>query len=286
MQQNDKIIAGFHKDYTSDRAYSSKMLNLMNSLKNREMNKNKVTVVTVVFNNIGGIRATIESVINQTLPCEYIIIDGESTDGTVDIIKEYDAYIDYWVSKPDNGIYDAMNKGIKAATGEWILFMNSGDTFHNEYVLERIFSQSYNDNVGVIWGNTDLYREGKYVTKYKNRPFYEHLSTAFRGVGICHQSTFVRTSLAKQLMFDTSYRITADFNMMYLIYKQGYTFVHNPITISHFDLSGVSSTNASKIFLTETKRVIHNKYNRLYYWCQFIYYIKIKKIAKRILGRK
>ena len=182
------------------------------------MKKSKVTVVTVVFNNKDGIRETIESVINQTLPCEYIIIDGGSTDGTVDIIKEYDTQIDYWVSEPDNGIYDAMNKGIKVATGEWILFMNSGDTFHNEYVLERIFSQSYNEKVGVIWGNTDLYRDGRYVTKYKNRPFYEHLSTAFRGVGICHQSTFVRTSLAKQLMFDTSYKISADFNMMYLIY--------------------------------------------------------------------
>ena len=250
------------------------------------MKKSKVTVVTVVFNNKDGIRGTIESVINQTFPLEYIIIDGGSTDGTVDIIKEYDAQIDYWVSEADNGIYDAMNKGIKAATGEWILFMNSGDTFHNEYVLERIFSQSYNDNVGVIWGNTDLYRDGRYVTKYKNRPFYEHLSTAFRGVGICHQSTFVRTSLAKQLMFDTSYRITADFNMMYLIYKQGYTFVYNPITISHFDLSGISSTKVSKIFIAETKRVIHYKYNRLYYWGYVYIYHKLKKFAKYHLGRK
>lgn len=250
------------------------------------MKKSKVTVVTVVFNNKDGIRETIESVINQTLPCEYIIIDGGSTDGTVDIIKEYDTQIDYWVSEPDNGIYDAMNKGIKVATGEWILFMNSGDTFHNEYVLERIFSQSYNEKVGVIWGNTDLYRDGRYVTKYKNRPFYEHLSTAFRGVGICHQSTFVRTSLAKQLMFDTSYKISADFNMMYLIYKQGYTFVHNPTTVSNFDISGISATSASNILMSEKKRVIHHKYNRLYYWWYQYVYRYIKKFAKHLLGRK
>lgn len=248
---------------------------------------NKITIVTISLNTVKDIENTILSVINQTYPhVEYIVIDGKSNDGTIDIIKKYNEKISYWLSEPDKGIYDAMNKGIKAATGEWILFMNSGDTFHNEYVIEHIFSQSYNDDVGVIWGNADLYREGKYVTKYKNRPFYKHLSTAFRGVGICHQSTFVRTTLAKQLMFDTSYKICADFNMMYLIYKQGYIFIHNPITISHFDLSGISSTNASKIFIHETKRVINNKYNHLYY-CIYIYiYSRIKRFAKYLLGRK
>ena len=173
-----------------------------------------------------------------------------------------------------------MNKGIKAATGEWILFMNSGDTFHNEYVVERIFSQSYNDNVGVIWGNTDLYRDGKYIAKLKNTPFYKHLSTAFLGKGICHQSLFTRTVLAKKFMFDTSYKICADFDMMYRIYKKGYKFAYIPIVISHYDITGISSMNTSNISLAENKRIIHHKYNRLYYWGYLYIYIKIKKNCK------
>mgnify|MGYP001033420933 FL=1 len=103
-----------------------------------------ISVVTVSYNAVLTIEQTILSVINQTYPnVEYIIIDGGSTDGTVDIIKKYADKIAYWVSEPDKGIYDAMNKGGLKATGDFIQFLNAGDWFENEHVIEKIFKDWY-----------------------------------------------------------------------------------------------------------------------------------------------
>jgi len=101
-----------------------------------------ITVITVVLNGEKALEETIKSVISQTYPnVEYIIIDGGSTDGTLDIIKKYEDYIDYWVSEPDKGIYDAMNKGVDLTTGQWINFINAGDRFYDEDLIEEIFSK-------------------------------------------------------------------------------------------------------------------------------------------------
>ena len=121
------------------------------------MNNSKITVITVVYNCHDTIEATILSVINQTYDnVEYIIIDGGSKDGTVDVIKKYQDQINYWVSEPDEGIYEAMNKGIDKASGDWINFMNSGDSFTSDKVLNSIFaSDNYiimpvNKRIGII----------------------------------------------------------------------------------------------------------------------------------------
>ena len=106
------------------------------------MNSPLISVVTVSYNAVDTIERTILSVLNQTYSdIEYIIIDGGSTDGTVDLIKKYADKITYWVSEPDQGIYDAMNKGIDVATGEWINFMNSGDSFYRQDVLSSLFDK-------------------------------------------------------------------------------------------------------------------------------------------------
>ena len=117
-----------------------------------------ISIVTVSYNAVLTIEQTILSVINQTYPnVEYIIIDGGSTDGTVDIIKKYADKIAYWVSEPDKGIYDAMNKGGLKATGDFIQFLNAGDWFENEYVIEKIFKDWYK-RVDVIYGDMIIRR--------------------------------------------------------------------------------------------------------------------------------
>ena len=119
-------------------------------------NNAKISIVTINYNNPSGLKKTIESVVNQTWKnFEYIIIDGGSTNGDVDIIKSFDNQIDYWVSEPDKGIYNAMNKGIKKATGDFIIFINSGDNFTNSSVLEEVQSKLTSD-FDIYYG--DYYR--------------------------------------------------------------------------------------------------------------------------------
>lgn len=116
----------------------------------------KVSVITVVYNNSKGLERTIQSVLAQTYDSmEFIIIDGGSKDGTVDVIKKNENRIDKWLSEPDKGIYDAMNKGVKMATGEWLCFMNSGDCFVDGMVLQRIFMNTINGDIAFLY--SDIY---------------------------------------------------------------------------------------------------------------------------------
>ena len=162
------------------------------------MEVNRVTIITISYNAVLGIERTINSVITQTYSnLQYIIIDGGSTDGTVDIIKKYADKIDYWVSEPDSGIYYAMNKGIAIADGDWINFMNAGDYFVDRNVIEQIFQHNIECTDNVIYGNT--------IGKYKHgfiseKP--EPLVVMNKRLPFCHQSVFVKEQLIKSMPFD------------------------------------------------------------------------------------
>ncbi|RZK61390.1 MAG: glycosyltransferase, partial [Pedobacter sp.] len=118
----------------------------------------KLTVITIVYNNVRDIERTINSVLNQTYPkIEYIIIDGKSTDGTLDIIEKYRSKISKIVSEPDKGIYDAMNKGLALATGDYVLFMNSGDEIYDETTVEDIFESA--PGADIYYGETEMYND-------------------------------------------------------------------------------------------------------------------------------
>lgn len=147
-----------------------------------------VTVITVSYNCKEMIEKTILSVLSQTYPkIEYIIIDGGSTDGTLDIIRKYESRIDKWISEADNGIYDAMNKGISIASGKWLNFMNAGDVFYNNTVVADIFSLSISPEIAVLY--SDVYR---YSDDFKQKIVYEN----DRNIGtINHQATIYRKSL-------------------------------------------------------------------------------------------
>ena len=203
---------------------------------------NRITIITVVFNDRIGLEKTIQSVITQAYDSkEYIIIDGGSTDGTVDVIKKYQDRIDKWISEPDKGIYDAMNKGIKMASGEWINFMNAGDVFVDPIVLNTLapyFVESndvvYGNIVKNIFGNLYEYKAGGHKLIESKR---------FPTMGFCHQASFVKTKLAQRVLFDTNFLYAADFKMMHALFKEGMTFVHVNIPVALYDLKGFSSNN-------------------------------------------
>ena len=231
-----------------------------------------ITIITVAYNAVKDIENTILSVLNQTYPnIEYIIIDGGSTDGTLDIIKKYEGKISYWVSEPDKGIYDAMNKGALKATGEWLNFMNAGDTFYNQQVLEKVFKDNDWSDTDVIYGDVII----KYLkkTKLKKPLFLEKIE---RQMAFCHQGSFVRTMLQKQYLFNTTYKISADYNFFHQLYIEGKHFHYLNFVIAKFLFGGLSSNAITKMFV-ESWHIAGTKYNNFY-----IYTILKVKIIEKI----
>lgn len=195
-----------------------------------------ISVITINFNDKAGLAKTVKSVMGQSVSAEFIIIDGASTDGSVDVIKEHAEHLDYWVSEKDTGIYNAMNKGIAKATGDYCIFMNSGDVFYDEKVLEKVIP--YLDGTAIINGDTS-YPSGR----YDKSPDDVTLSF-FMNSTIIHQSTFIRTDLLKKNNYDEKYRIVSDWKFWIeeLIVKGvSYKNIHLPISI--FDENGIGSTN-------------------------------------------
>lgn len=237
-----------------------------------------ISIITVSYNTVKTIEETILSVLNQTYPnIEYIIIDGGSTDGTLDIIKKYQDKITYWVSEPDKGIYDAMNKGTLKATGEWLNFMNAGDTFYDEQVLEKVFKDNDWSDTDVIYGDVII----KYSKKEKLKKVWP-LTQLEKGMPFCHQSSFVRTTLQKQFLFNTNYKICADYDFFYTLYKKKFYFKYTNILIAKF-LNGGVSTDAIFNLLVENWQIGKKNYKLYFiYLLSKVYLIgKFKKIFKK-----
>ncbi len=216
------------------------------------MQSPKVSIITVCLNSAITIEQTIQSVVGQSYNnIEYIIIDGGSTDGTLDIIKKYEAHIAYWVSEPDNGIYDAMNKGTAHATGELIAFMNSDDWYAAGAVelAAKNFVKTGADvlygEVVIIDGTTELFMSPQKVNLDR---------LCYYGMIAPHQGIFVRTSLQKKYMFDLSYRITADFKFLLTLYMEGKHFQYIKGKIAFYRLGGYSSNGY--LFYKEMKSIL------------------------------
>ena len=228
------------------------------------MEVNRVTIITISYNAVLGIERTINSVITQTYSnLQYIIIDGGSTDGTVDIIKKYADKIDYWVSEPDSGIYYAMNKGIV-----------------DRNVIEQIFQHNIECTDNVIYGNT--------IGKYKHgfiseKP--EPLVVMNKRLPFCHQSVFVKEQLIKSMPFDTEYRIGADYDMFYKYFKLGVRFKYVDIYISVFEHEiGISSINNFKIWYKENARS-RGEENSLIFKLKYFTHLVLQKV-KYIFNNK
>lgn len=203
------------------------------------MHHKKVSIVTVCYNVAKELAATVASVRKQTFEdYEYIVVDGGSKDETVEVINSNSDVISKWVSEPDRGIYDAMNKGIDMADGEWIIFMNAGDAFYDENVLSQIFNKDYDDNVGVIYGDVEVVfgNAGSFIRSLHNiKP--ENVACE-----LCHQGSLTRTSILKRIKYDLSFRIMADLNSFVVIKNMGYAFAYCPVVFAIFVAGGISST--------------------------------------------
>lgn len=164
------------------------------------------SIITINYNNCEGLRQTIGSVVSQTFhDYEYIVIDGGSTDESVNIIKSFSDKIDYWVSEKDRGIYHAMNKGVAHAHGEYCLFMNSGDCFYNRQVLSHFFESHANEDVVV--GKVAIDDANQIISPPPQNEFtMYHLYSG----SIPHQGSFIRTKLLKQFPYDEELKISSD----------------------------------------------------------------------------
>jgi glycosyltransferase involved in cell wall biosynthesis len=240
-----------------------------------------ISIITVVRDGVKMLEKTILSVINQTYTnIEYIIIDGASTDGTLDIIKKYSNNIAYWISEPDGGIYYAMNKGIDLVTGDWINFMNCGDTFTASNVIENIFKNKYS-KYDILYGDSTEITDKSAIIKYshaktiwlKNGPIYRH------------GASFIKTYVHKKEKFDISkiseLGFALDYELIYRLFNQGKKFKYLPINILSYQKEGVSSN-----FLLAQKYIYlitHKKYNLIKFFT-YLFQLYIKKLIYTNFG--
>ena len=226
----------------------------------------KLSIITINRNNAVGLRRTIESVVSQTYnDFEYIIIDGASTDGSVEVIKEYSDKITYWVSEPDTGIYNAMNKGILKAKGEYLLFLNSGDWLVDEQVVSDFCNCNINQDI--VCGNIYLIENGEIILA--KSPEKEALDFNFFYHGsLLHPASFIRKELfIKYGFYDEQYKIIADwefFLRVILINKVSYK--HYERIISNFPVDGISSfSEHEEQIINDRKEVILNYVPEAFY---------------------
>lgn len=217
------------------------------------MNSNeiKLSIITINLNNKNGLAKTLKSVFEQKdKEFEYIVIDGASTDRSTDLLNINNSKIDMWVSEKDSGVYEAMNKGIKLAKGEYLLFLNSGDILHNVDTLKNVIPQLTGENV--IYGNLELEKKnGKEVIEFSSSLTFKNFVGDATAIG--HPSTFIKRELFEKYgMYDTSYRIISDWAFfIFVIIRENVSTKKINDIISIFDLEGMSTNplNYEKILI-------------------------------------
>jgi glycosyltransferase involved in cell wall biosynthesis len=242
----------------------------------------KISIVTVVYNGEQYLENTILSILNQNYEnIEYIIIDGASSDKTIEIIKKYEDRITYWVSEKDNGIYDAMNKGINVATGTFINFMNAGDSFFSNNVLTNISKEMMSHDNEIIYGNVVYeHQDGILFIDDKSRKKQANIYE------INHQSCFYKLNLHKKYgLYSLKYPISADFLFLNTVIKQS---IYNPLKVNvsvvKYDETGFSRINIIKHQIEKIKISIELYGLTLYIISPSITVLKvlIKKIIRKI----
>lgn len=223
------------------------------------------SIITVTYNAELWLERTILSVLNQSYPTiEYIIIDGASTDGTNKIIQQYRAGIAYSISEPDKGLYDAMNKGLQKATGDYVWFLNAGDTLYSMDTVREIVGRLFKQKTlpDIIYGETEIVDSKGNVLGMRRLKAPEKLNwKSFEmGMLVCHQSFISKRSIAPE--YDLSYRFSSDFDWCIRCLKQASDIRNTRMTLSHFLDEGMSTVNR-KASLKERYSIMCKYYGKI-----------------------
>lgn len=244
----------------------------------------KVSIITVVYNGIEFLEETIKSVISQTYPnIEYIIVDGGSKDGTLDIIKKYEAHISKWISEPDKGIYDAMNKGIDLATGDWQNFLNAGDSFVDNNVLEKIFTTNL-ENITLVYGDIIAIRENGQKLNVNAIELKDDNSIK-RGMKVCHQAIFYNKDII--IKYDDKLRLKSEWkHLIEITRKENFSPKKFNFPIVYYSVGGLGAQQL-KLNQKEYRDVFLKMYGMSAYitYMPFFAYMTLRRILKKILEK-
>ncbi len=231
-------------DSFSEKIIAEKHIGLYNQMVKPEFEGSaepRLTVITIVYNNVVDIERTLLSVLNQTYPnIEYIVIDGASTDGTIEIIKRYENRITKIISEKDNGIYDAMNKGLAAATGDYVLFMNSGDEFYATDTVANVFASA--GNADIYYGETEMINnKGESLGQRRHTAPKTFSWRSFKyGMSVSHQAIYIRRVLVEP--FDSQYQLSADIDWIIRAAKKAKKIVNVNKYVAKYLVGGMSKT--------------------------------------------
>ena len=242
-----------------------------------------ISIITVVYNAKDDLELTItNSVINQNYKnIEYIVVDGGSTDGTIEIINKHKNYIKEWVSEKDSGVYDAMNKGIDLAAGDYITFLNAGDYYIDENVLMNLFNDIDKNNIDVVYGDINVIDDKRNENRHQKAWEFTLDNLIHCGTGVvCHQAFFVKRKIAPK--FNTKYKYKAELNWYFDIVEENnqLRFIHKSLAVVNYHLWGFGYKNFWKNQAEWFKLII-----KRYGFRMFIKHKYPAKIWQRVLYR-
>ena len=199
-----------------------------------------ISVVTVVYNGEEHLEQTIKSVLDQGYDnVEYIIIDGGSNDGTLEIIKKYESAIDYWVSEPDGGIYDAMNKGASLCSGDYVAFLNADD-WYSDSTLQSVIELISSSQIDFVYGDLNFVHSDGSISVWRG-------NVGHNGTHIPHPSSFIRTTLLYKYGFDQKYKIAADYELSVKLFSKNVKTAYLPKVLANFRDGGSSALSYQTI---------------------------------------
>ncbi len=239
-----------------------------------------ISIITVVYNDRDNVEQTIKSVLSQDCTnFEYVVVDGKSSDGTLDVIKRYEARIDRWVSESDKGIYDAMNKGTELARGTFVNYLNAGDTFYDEKVLGKV-EQALMEagDIDVLYGRAVNRTEGEQAVRYEKG---EQITkdTLFSRIPFCHQAMFFRREVfLKQGGYDLQFKVIADYawTVRYALSRPDMTGFHflDELMVEYLD-GGFSFQNI-RLAGDEKLRLAKQHFSGKYLWKNYLTYLSFR----------